>query len=300
MAPRLSIIVPTFNGEKKIPILLAALQKQTFTDFELIVVIDGSTDQTDNVVQATETFFQKRVVIQTNQGRSVVKNNGAREAIADTLIFFDDDMEPAPDSVQNHFLFHQNHFGLLSGNSLEPSGELTDIQRYKVALTNKWISKFDNGLSELNKSNLFFTSANCSMQKAVFNQLSGFDNRLTDAEDFDFAFRALEKNIPVYFDKDNRAVHYDFITCRKYISRTRQYYAAHEKLKALYPTRLSSRNKVELTHFRRLVYFFFGFAWWPSLIDNFNLLLLLIRPVRFKVYDWIIFSLSTVYPNRKI
>jgi glycosyltransferase involved in cell wall biosynthesis len=300
MPPKISIIIPTFNGEKKIQTLLHALQKQTIQDFECLIIIDGSTDKTQEIVEATPTLFKKTILNQHNQGRSVTKNNGARHSMGELLIFFDDDMEPNSRAIELHFAFHQNHRGMVTGNQTEPDGpNRTDIQNYKAALTSKWTQKYSDGLSALTKSNLFFAAANCSMPTKLFWELGGFDERLTDAEDYDLAMRAIEKNIPVYFDKSNSAIHHDIITCRSYINRTRQYQAAQQKLRALHPDWYKD-SRSELSSFKKIFYWTFSFSFWPKLIDNTSLIMALPKFARYKIYDWVIHSQGVVFPWKKI
>ncbi len=75
-----SIIVPTYNGSKRIITLLKALNKQSVTDFELIVVIDGSSDNTAEIVEPyLSQFYSSKIIHQNNQGRSSARNRGAIE-----------------------------------------------------------------------------------------------------------------------------------------------------------------------------------------------------------------------------
>jgi glycosyltransferase involved in cell wall biosynthesis len=104
-----SIIIPTHNGAGKIHNLLDALLNQSCRDVEIIVVNDGSTDDTGNVLKAFQKAFEHfKIVSQKNAGRSVARNNGARESTSELLIFYDDDMIPFPDSIQKHLDFHGN------------------------------------------------------------------------------------------------------------------------------------------------------------------------------------------------
>jgi len=56
-----------------------------------------------------------KVVVQENRGRAAVRNRGALESSGVLLIFFDDDMQPHPDSVQKHVLFHEKYERIISG-----------------------------------------------------------------------------------------------------------------------------------------------------------------------------------------
>lgn len=295
---KVSVILPTYNGEKKIPVLLNALKAQTDRNFEVIVMIDGSTDGTRRLVEAFETPFPILIFDQPNQGRAVVRNHGAEKANGDLLIFFDDDMEPFPDSVQRHLQFHQNHFGLLCGNPVEiESPSQSDIQNYKASLSKKWMDKYSPGLNQMTFDNLFFTAGTFSVRKDTFKKLAGFDNRLTDAEDYDLAYRALEKGIPVYFDKDNRSIHHDKITCLSYIKRIRQYSKAHLKLASLHPNRIPLRTTGQ-SLVRKPFYFFFSLSFWIQLADR-ERLKFLPKVWRYKLYDWIIFSFGFVFKEKK-
>jgi GT2 family glycosyltransferase len=89
-----SIIIPTFNGSRRIGNCLDALQKQTSgRTAEIIVVDDGSTDNTADVVGNYSTV---RLISQKNAGPATARNRGAFEAQGQILLFTDDDCVPAP------------------------------------------------------------------------------------------------------------------------------------------------------------------------------------------------------------
>lgn len=293
-----SVIISTYNGEKKIGNLLNALLQQTDQSSEVIVVIDGSNDDTLDVVRSFERKFsgRLRIIVQENRGRAGVRNRGAKEANGDILIFYDDDMTPWRDSIQRHKSFHENHHAVVSGNSVEPiEPAKTDIQNYKGYLTERWTEKYNEGTTPLRESNFFFTAANCSVRKEVFQLLSGFDERLTDAEDHDFGYRALKAGIPVVFDKSNKAFHHDPITCISYIKRLRAYANAHTTLSGLYPDRYK-KTQMSSTAIKRMVYKLFAFAFWPHLIDKGGFTFLP-KKQRYKFYDVVIQALAVEYPQ---
>lgn len=296
-----SVIIPTYNGAGKIFRLLDSLLLQSFSKFQVIVVIDGSTDDTLQMLEYYKTRFADILIIeQENKGRAAVRNNGVLHARGDLLVFYDDDLEAYPDSLEKHAAFHTaNDRSILCGYTEEKfSKEKTDVQNYKASLVIKWTSGFNDGLNLMLPEKLFFTAANMSITKKLFNELNGFDERLSDIEDLEFATRATDKQIKIYFDKQNKATHHDSITCRSYINRMRQYERARQQLALLYPDKFLKR-KME-PHWKKLFYRAFAFSLWPYLIDRTSLLRILPMTVRYKMYDWITHSLGLVFPNKVI
>mgnify|MGYP005789639103 CR=1 FL=1 len=87
----ISIIIPVYNGEKTIDNIIKCLMKQTFKDIEIIVVNDGSTDNTLLVLKKWKSKI--RVINQENKGVSSARNRGIKEARGEYLMFFDADDE---------------------------------------------------------------------------------------------------------------------------------------------------------------------------------------------------------------
>ena len=88
----MSVVVPTFEGEGRIEQTLSRLRRQTLTDFEVIVVNDGSTDGTSAIVsRLMKDDARIRLVEQANQGIAAARNRGIEAARADLVAFLDDD-----------------------------------------------------------------------------------------------------------------------------------------------------------------------------------------------------------------
>lgn len=294
---KVSVIVSTYNGALKLPYLLDALALQSVRDFELIIAVDGSVDNTLEVLDANAPRFDSfRVIGQNNSGRSKIKNKGAKESTGELLIFYDDDMVPCVESVERHINLHLVEAeALVSGNPVElwEQGK-SDIQNYKALLTARWTRKYVDVLTRLDETNLFFSAANCSVRRGVFERLGGFDERLTDGEDFHLALRALQNGCVVLFDKSNTAVHRDFITARSYVLRLREYRKARENLMLMLGTSIPAVTSQSFS--RRVLYAFFARAAFVRWIDS-GRLLFLPAMVRYKLYDIVIHSLSSEYPD---
>src|SRR3989344_8803098 len=97
--PAISVIIPAFNEEKYLPTTLAALQKQTFSDYETIVVANGCTDDTEKILKNSK-HHQLRHLSLPQANVSVARNAGALNAQGNILVFLDADTQLAHDSLQ--------------------------------------------------------------------------------------------------------------------------------------------------------------------------------------------------------
>ena len=90
--PVISVIVPVYNSELFIDRCLESIIKQTFSDFELILVDDGSTDSSLSICEAY-VVKDKRIKLfsQKNAGQSVARNKGVQESVGEWICFVDSD-----------------------------------------------------------------------------------------------------------------------------------------------------------------------------------------------------------------
>lgn len=109
--PAVSVILPIYGVEKFLPACLASLQAQTFTDYELILVDDGSPDESGRICDEwAETHPNTRVIHQQNQGLSGARNTGIAAARGQYLAFVDSDDLVRPAFLQTLYeLCEQNH-----------------------------------------------------------------------------------------------------------------------------------------------------------------------------------------------
>lgn len=99
--PFFSIILPTYNRAHFLPKAIESVLAQTFEDWELVIVDDGSTDNTKEVVLA---YQDLRIVYiyQDNQERSAARNNGMSKAKGDFICFLDSDDYYLPEKLMNY------------------------------------------------------------------------------------------------------------------------------------------------------------------------------------------------------
>lgn len=90
--PQISIIVPVYNAEKTIEKCLSSICNQTFKDLEIIVINDGSTDNSYSLCEDMASADKRiRLVTQTNSGRSYTRNRGLELATGEWIGFVDSD-----------------------------------------------------------------------------------------------------------------------------------------------------------------------------------------------------------------
>ena len=98
MKPLISIIIPTYNDAPFLARCLDSVFAQTINDFEVIVVNDGSTDNTLDILQS----YHDRITVidQANQGRNPARTRGFKESQGDFLIFLDSDIKMRSDMLE--------------------------------------------------------------------------------------------------------------------------------------------------------------------------------------------------------
>ena len=91
--PKVSVIVPVYNVEKYLNKCLDSLINQTFNDFEIIIINDGSPDDSKQIIEKYKSKYNDfiKVINQSNQGLSASRNNGLKIASGAYIMFADSD-----------------------------------------------------------------------------------------------------------------------------------------------------------------------------------------------------------------
>jgi glycosyltransferase involved in cell wall biosynthesis len=109
VTPLISVIIPTYNRAANLRTCLEALANQSLDRqrFEVIVVVDGSTDDTRDLLATLAPPYELRCYFQSNSGQQVARNRGASEAQGNYCLFMDDDIIATPRLVELHLELHQ-------------------------------------------------------------------------------------------------------------------------------------------------------------------------------------------------
>lgn len=177
--PLVSVITPTFNRADYLPFAVESVLSQSVSDFELIVIDDGSTDGTAELMERYLADWRIRYLKQENQGQSVARNRGIAEARGQFICFLDSDNAWVSTKLENSLKAFEEHpeADIVYGDFITIDGEghehgVNRMARYSGRITPQLLR--DN-----------FVSMNTTMtRKRCFDEMGGFDGADRLAEDY--------------------------------------------------------------------------------------------------------------------
>ncbi len=217
MTPFFSVIIPLYNKEKYIQNTLNCVFNQSFDNFEVIVVNDGSTDGSLEILRKFSDHRLK-IIHQKNQGVSVARNTGMENAKADYICFLD-----ADDTwKQNHLQAFYDTITKFPEAKMYCGRYVTQISK-NTFIENRFIDipeNYEGYVTDFFKSSIInriaLTSAVC-IHKDIFNEIGGFDPTLKSDQDLDYWIKiALKHTIAI--TAENTMV-YNFINANKSLSK---------------------------------------------------------------------------------
>jgi glycosyltransferase involved in cell wall biosynthesis len=174
MGELVSVIIPAFNEEKNIGRLLESIKGQTYKKIEIIVVDDGSKDNTSDISRK----FTQKVYIRKHAERSIQRNFGASKAKGKYLLFLDADMELTPKVIEDCIKTAKKKYKFL----VIPEKTVGD----------NYIAKIRNFEREM-YMNDFSVEVARLFEAQVFWEFKGYDPELTGPEDYDLPYRISRK-----------------------------------------------------------------------------------------------------------
>lgn len=196
--PFFSVIIPTYNRAAQIIDAIDSVLNQTYADFELIIVDDGSEDSTAEIVLAIKDPRTKYFLI-NNSGVSAARNYGADKASGQYLIFLDsDDLFFSNCLNSNYKTIVQNDY---------PEFIFSDVEAYKKNRNKEIISARDP-YKDGKSIGVYLTGA-YAIKRDFFLRIGGFDSNLKFGENAELKIR-IEQNSFTFACTDRVAVIYNY------------------------------------------------------------------------------------------
>ena len=177
--PGISVIIPTHNRAALLRECVASVFRQTWVDWEMIIVDDASRDETARVIESVADDRVRSVRNDTPANAAAARNQGARLAAGDILTFLDDDDLYLPEKLERTWHAFQTN--------AESGVVVSGFDTGALVVSVDWHGDVAGKLAKR-----FYTlpTSILAVRASVFDRLGGFDDTMTPSEDFEFCIRA--------------------------------------------------------------------------------------------------------------
>lgn len=272
-----SVVIPTFERPDTLFQVLDALGRQNGPPpFEVVVVDDGSADETPERLRAFRAPYCFRSFRQANSGPAAARNLGVQWATGEIVLFLGDDTIPEPEMLAVHARAHEekrSHPVAVLGYTTWPRERRVSPFLHHI---NEYGLQFGYGLIEDRESvpfNFFYTS-NISLSRTLLTEAGLFDTSFPHAawEDIELAYRLSRKGLRIVYRPDAVARHHHEITFASFRRRQETagaaaaiFYAKHPELGDFLgvPQAVSYREPGLVA--RRVL------PWWAALAERWDL-----------------------------
>lgn len=179
----ISVVMSVYNGERYLSLAIESILKQTFKDFEFIIVDDGSTDRSLEIIRKYEKKDSRiRVLVQENQGLAAALNNGIAMARGNYIARMDDDDISLPNRLELQYAFMETHPEIVASSG-------------KFIVINKWGDEYMECQPEENSSVIDRNHINWGysslchpasiIRKKAWEVVGGYSSDMRYAQDLD-------------------------------------------------------------------------------------------------------------------
>ncbi len=228
--PLVSVVMATYNRADILPRAIESIHNQSFTDFEFIIVDDGSADDTQAVIREYQKLDRRIINInQTNQGLAVARNRGLQKAQGKYICFIDDDDSSHPARIKEQVRFLQENPQLDACicliDYINENGQV--YKKQKVASCSLPTTRLEDVPLPP-----FVLNPTTMITRSSFLSCKGYRVFFSTSQDYDFTLRFQEKAyqaacIPKYLHQSYRDHNRDSITRKDFIRIMNMHLIAH-------------------------------------------------------------------------
>ena len=234
--PYFSVIIPVYNRPAEVDDLLRSLADQSFQDFEVMLVEDGSTVRCDDVAARYEDHLNLHYYYKENEGRSIARNYGIERSAGDYLIFFDSDC-----------VIPKDYFKILKAElEREPvdcfggpdaaSDDFSDVQKAINFSMTSFLTTGGIRGGKVQLEKFVPRSFNMGYSRKVWEKVGGF--REMFSEDIDMSTRIRQAGFTTRLIRDAYVYHKRRVDLKKFARQTYVFGMSRITLKLLYPDSL--------------------------------------------------------------
>ncbi len=183
MTPKISVIIPTHNRRLLVKRAVDSVLKQTYPNFEILLVDDGSTDKTRGLLDQIDARL--RYFFQENSGVACARNLGIRHARGEWLAFLDSDDYWLPNKLETQIGFHEK----MTDFKISQTNEIWIRRSIRVNATKKH-EKLHGWIFEPSLSLCLISPSTVLISREVFDKIGLFDESLPVCEDYELWLRA--------------------------------------------------------------------------------------------------------------
>jgi glycosyltransferase involved in cell wall biosynthesis len=188
--PKVSVVIPTYNRAESLPKAVASVLRQTFQDFEIVVVDDASTDDTDEVVRSFSDERIRYIRHETNKREAETRNTGVQNSKGEYISFIDDDDEWLPEKLELQV-------DLLDKSPPIVGAVYTGFVRIESATgktLSQWMpAKRGSIFRDMLGQNWVGTPSTVVLRRECFDSVGLFDPTIVFGPDYDMWLRLAEK-----------------------------------------------------------------------------------------------------------
>ncbi len=230
---KLSIVVPVYNRPDEVEELLSSLTKQTNTDFEVLIIEDGSSLKCEDVCKKYEDQLNLKYFFKPNSGRSETRNYGIERASGNYFIIFDSDCIMPPQYIEVVKQYLYSDFVDCYGGPDAADSSFNDMQKaISYAMTSFLTTGGIRGATK-NVNKFSPRSFNMGISKEVYEKVGGYKNMI--GEDIDLSFRIKEAGFTTRLFPKAHVYHKRRVNLKKFFRQVNTFGKARILLNTLHP-----------------------------------------------------------------
>lgn len=234
--PYFSVIIPVYNRPDEIQDLMQSLSRQTCTDFEVLIVEDGSTVRCESQVKAYEDAVDVHYYYKENEGRSIARNYGIERARGEYFVFFDSDCVIPEGYFATLRAALEAHYVPCFGGPDAAGDDFTDVQKAINFSMTSFLTTGGIRGGKVQLEKFVPRSFNMGYSREVWERVGGF--REMFSEDIDMSTRIRQAGFAIRLIREAYVYHKRRTSLKKFARQTYVFGMSRITLKLLYPDSL--------------------------------------------------------------